>query len=51
MSKTNNKYDSGDVPLDDTAQEVEKIKKIVDLKVIVLYLLLIGLFVVIVFFL
>ena len=51
MAKTNNEYDSGEVPLEETAQEVEKTKKIVDLKVIVLYFLLIALFVTIVFFL
>jgi hypothetical protein len=50
MAKTNKEYDSGNVPLEETAQEVEKTKKIVDLKVIVLYFLLICLFVTIVFF-
>ncbi len=51
MNKTNNKSDSGKMLLDETVQEVEKTKKIVDLKVIIFYFLLIGLFLIIVFFL
>jgi hypothetical protein len=51
MAKTNNKYNSGELPLEETAHEVEKIKKIIDVKVIILYFLLIALFVTIVFFL
>ncbi len=51
MNKTDNKSDSGKVLLDVTADEVEKTKKIVDLKVIILYFLLICLFLIIVFFL
>ncbi len=51
MNKTNKESDNSKVLLDDTAEEVEKTKKIVDLKVIILYFLLICLFLIIVFFL
>ena len=51
MNKTNKESDNSKVLLDDTAEEVEKTKKIVDLKVIIFYFLLICLFLIIVFFL